>query len=475
MKSYRLIKQPLKVQQTGVRQAVNRQSVYFVGRPDVVAHHAAPLAAHREIHILEPADVVARAEPADLAIVTTEHFDQNRECIQLLRERRVATLYMIDGILEWRNAWENRPDEPACPFTMRPVLSDKVACIGPSQARVLIGWGNHGKTEIVGVPRFDSLLARPVRPVSHQGPFQLLVMTAKCPAFTTDQRDDVIRSLSDLQEWLEQNPRINGRPVQVHWRLTGGLDRAIGVANETTDLTGRELVDQIDACDAVISTPSTGVLEAMLLQRPTAILDYTNSPAYVSSAWSITSARHLDRVIPELLDPPPRKLLFQRQQLEDALLLGGQSTERMLSLVDAMLEHAARLAKDASEWRFPASMLEPPTQALETLVHPMIYPEYPEFAEEDVRVLQTEWAHARREIAHLQSRIEQLESELGQAHEIFDQIRRHPIAGPIVRARESIMSFLSRMRPLAERAEGFDGEAMAEPRPASTKPVSKPR
>lgn len=454
---------------------MNPQNVYFVGQPEVVAHHAAPLAARREIRILDPGDVVASAEPGDLAIVTTEHFDRNRECIQLLRERRVATLYMIDGILEWRNAWENRPDEPACPFTMRPVLSDKVACIGPSQARVLNGWGNHGKTEIVGVPRFDSLFHRANRPTAEQGPFHLLIMTAKCPAFTPNQRADVTRSLIELKAWIDQNSVIQGRPIQVHWRLTGGLDQVVGVANQTTDLTGRELIDQIDACDGVISTPSTGMLEAMLLGRPTAILDYTNSPTYVPAAWTITSSQHLDRVIPELMAPPARKMLFQRRQLEDALLLGGQATERLVRLVDAMLQHAARLANDSSEWSFPTSMLEPPPQETAPFVHSALYPEYPEFAERDVRVLQTEWAHARREIAHLRSRIEQLESELGQAHEIFDQIRKHPIAGPIVRARESIISFLARMRPPGERAEGPSDDPADVHGPSPTNRVSKPR
>ena len=268
---------------------------------------------------------------------------------------------------------------------------------------------------------------------------------------------------------------IQDRPIQVHWRLTGGLDQVVGVANRTTDLTGRELVDQIDACDAVISTPSTGMLEAMLLDRPTAILDYTNSPTYVPAAWMITSPQHLDRVIPELMAPPARKMLYQRRQLEDALLLGGQATERLLRLVDAMLQHASRLANDSTGWSFPASMLEPPLQEVAAFVHSTLYPEYPEFAEQDVQVLQTEWAHARREIAHLRSRIEQLESELGQAHEIFDQIRRHPIAGPIVRARESIMSFLSRMRPLGQRTDGPGVEGAESQGPSPFNRVSKPR
>ncbi len=134
---------------------MSQASVFFVGQPGEVAHHAAPFQSRLNVQIVEPHEVLQKSSPGDLAIFYSEHFDRFRDACQRLKQQNVATLYMIDGILEWRNAWENRRDEVACPYTMRPVLAHKVACIGNSQARVLESWGNQGKTEVIGIPRLD--------------------------------------------------------------------------------------------------------------------------------------------------------------------------------------------------------------------------------------------------------------------------------------------------------------------------------
>lgn len=129
--------------------------IYYVGTEQEVAHHARPLQQHLDISIVGPDQIVEQAVAGDLAIFYSEHFDRFRNAVQKLKTLGVATLYAIDGILEWRNAWENSKIEPACPWTMRPVLSDKVVCIGNQQARILASWGNTEKIEVVGIPRFD--------------------------------------------------------------------------------------------------------------------------------------------------------------------------------------------------------------------------------------------------------------------------------------------------------------------------------
>ena len=112
--------------------------------------------------------MLKHACPGDVALFYSEHFDRFRDTCLQLKRRNVGTLYLIDGILEWRNAWETEADEIACPFTMRPALADKIACIGASQARVLDSWGNHGKTEVVGIPRLENLresFFNPIKPL----------------------------------------------------------------------------------------------------------------------------------------------------------------------------------------------------------------------------------------------------------------------------------------------------------------------
>ena len=182
-----------------------QRQVYFVGTESEVSHHAAPLMNETSFctSVIDAVQVVETANAGDIAIFFSEHFDRFRQAIVELKEKRVATIYLVDGILEWRNAWENSNEEPACPFTMRPVLSDKVAVIGPSQARVLSCWGNTKKIETVGIPRLDFWTDH-WRNVDHRqvdrqsDHFRVLISTAKTPGFTSEQILKVTPSLDSL-------------------------------------------------------------------------------------------------------------------------------------------------------------------------------------------------------------------------------------------------------------------------------------
>lgn len=419
------------------------QTVFFVGTPQEVAHHAAPLKDRLHYEIEEPDRVVAKARAGDLAIFYSEHFDRFRSCITQLKKNHVATLYMIDGILEWRNAWDNRKDEPACPWTMRPVLSDKVACIGHTQQAMLDSWGNREKTELVGIPRLTGLMESPsVTKDSDSSEFRILVMSAKCPGFTPQQIETTVGAMRDLKHWFTENPTIEGREIQVQWRLTGDLAQQLEVENHCQDLTGSELQSALQSCDAVITTPSTSMLEAMLLNRPVALLDYHNVPHLVPAAWSITAREHIAATIAELAEPPTAKTTYQQTILNTALLTTENSTQRFADLIGKMLEHAA---SGNDPMRFPSNLLEPPANLIDLgFDHGQLFPEFESFRNPDVIQLQSQLAHSRREIEHLHGEIEQLKTELGQAHEIFDEIHNHPVAGPIVRIRQRLIDWLKK-------------------------------
>jgi hypothetical protein len=455
-------------------------SIYFVGTHAEVAHHAASLKKRMPVQIVEPESVVGVAKPGDLAIFFSEHFDRFRNACQQLKQNHVATLYLIDGILEWRNAWENRPDEPACPYAMRPVLSHKAACIGASQARVLDGWGNTGRTEIVGIPRLDAIReSSDSRTRSNDnGVFRVLVMTAKTPGFKDEQMARVKQSLDDLRAWFQANPRVDQRNVEVVWRLTAGLEAEIGVENQLSDLSGRELGEVLANVDAVVSTHSTAMLEAMLVGLPVAALDYHNCPIYLQTAWSIRSAESIGVVLEQLARPPESKMHFQRGQLHDALLnsgVGGRvgeaengsgerlaATDRLEKLIQEMLRLAAEQIKSSNggsePLSFPLQILSVPDSPHENeFDHALIYPNAIEFENNDLQISQAELSHARREIEHLHREKDQLQSELDQAHEIFEQIHRHPIAGPIVRLRQSIVDWLGRFKTRRQRVGAEPG------------------
>ena len=428
-----------------------KQQVFFVGTEAEVGHHAKPLRQLLDYRLIEPDDLSQQANPGDLAIFFSEHFDRFREAVQAAKQKQVATLYMIDGILEWRNAWENRSDEPACPFAMRPVLSHKVACIGNSQARVLAKWGNAAKVEVVGVPRFDSQAERFVKLQNdtsavadepQNGPHRLLIMTAKFPAYTDEQNRLLGKSLIDLKTFLD------GRAdIEVTWRLTGDWADRLGVENHVRDFSGAELDATLDSVDAVISTPSTATLESALKNLPTAILDYSNSPQYVASAWNITAADHIQQTVDDMITRPARKMFLQQQLLADALQFQLNSAERMKKLIVGMLAEAKDCLTENRELKFPVGMLSGvKTIGGPALDHELVFDSFPEFQCDDQIELQAQLAHARREVNHLKSQLNQIQLELSQAHAIFDEINSHPIAGPIVKIRRKLFAMIEKLK-----------------------------
>lgn len=421
-----------------------KQNVYMAASQAEAGHHVAPLAEEITIRCLPPEQILELAQPGDLVIFYSEHFDRFRQTCRELQNRFVATLYLLDGILEWRNAWENRPDEPACPWTMRPVLADKVACLGPSQARWLASWGNRDKIEIVGVPRFDGIPAAH-RPPEKQNTFRLLVLTAKCPGFTPEQTAITLRSLRDFRD---ECPRLtpDGRPVELHWRLAGDLANVLKVENQLSETTGRELSEQISRVDAVVTTPSTAMLEAMLLGRPLALLDYHNAPQLTPAAWTIPTAAHIAPVVAQLSDPPPAKWQLQEYLLHDHLYLAESSCRRFSQLIHGMLEIARDAAAVPRRAEFPVPILPLPQAQTIDFDHRLIYASYPEFSNPDCLRLQADLGHARREIQHLQQQLQQSKAELSEAHRIFEEIHRHPIAGPVVRLRQLVLDKIKAWR-----------------------------
>lgn len=441
--------------------------VYFAGNDHTAGHHAAPLKSQFDVQVLPPEQIVQQASAGDLVVFCTEHFDSFREASLQLSKKNVATLYMIDGILEWRNAWENSPNEVACPYTMRPALSHKVACVGASQARTLAAWGNAEKVEVVGIPRLDGFAMKRDEQLeaSAESPLRVLVMTAKTPAFTKDQLATVRRSLKDLVAWQQANSTIAGRKIEFTWRLTRGLDSEFAIDNHLGNLAGGDLHEQLKKVDAVITTPSTAMLEAMRLGLPVAQLDYHNRPHYVQTGWDIAAAEHITDAIVQMADRDATRMLFQRQQLADSLYLESNATQRLSSLIAGMLEIAQQQIEADQPLNFPANMLPQPKQQLINFDHAALYGTA-EFKESDKTVLQCQLSHSRREIENLNVQIKQLQSELDQAHQIFETINNHPVAGPIVRIRQRVIDFMAKIQ--------YRKQSLNQQDPISPAPFNKP-
>lgn len=339
-------------------------------------------------------------------VVTAQHY-QAPEVPLLIRcmAEGIPVLVIADGILEYRNTWL-RPDTPnGCIF--QPVVGHKIAVIGRSQARILESWGNAGRCEVVGVPRFDGLLNRKARTRSSSTSFRILVMTAKTPGFTKDQLGEVVAGLGSLKRWFALNPLLDGVKVEPVWRVAVTMAEQLGICTDTTT----ELAELLSDVDAVISTPSTAMLEAMLLGLPVAKLDFGNYPQYLTNAWNITHADHLTTTIREFLHPPEAKMLFQDTMLHDALECRSPAASRMVYLVEEMVRRGRERVGSLLNQILPFTGVA--NEVEERFDRAALYPADPVFVTSSTVLLQTE-------VNSLKSKLLSLEEEYASCKRLIE-------------------------------------------------------
>jgi hypothetical protein len=389
--------------------------------------------------------------PDDAGVVVT-HSHYAWEDLSALRKisqaNRVPVLILCDGILEFRNTW----DHPQLPegSMFQPAFGHKIACLGRAPARILESWGNAGKCEVVGLPRLDSFLNSEPPSTRRSGPFRLLVTTAKTPAFNDRQMKITVASLLALKRTLEGCPQMGGRPVEVTWRLTGQVAGKIGLPD--IDLrTVPSLLEMIDQSDAVITTPSTIYLESVLRKRPTAFLDFHNCPQYVPSAWRITAASQIEKVLNELADPPQSKMLYQASMLHDQLECRTPATARLFQLIATLIDTRQESLSTASPLRIPARILIDEQAGLmpvnEDCDLAKLFPHSDVFRLQDVQRLQIELAAAIKqldtlplELAERQQHIVRVNRFLEEAH-----MRNREMHLRLNRAEDELQSLKNRL------------------------------
>lgn len=314
-------------------------------------------------------------------------------CLDAARNAGIPSIVLQDGILEWRCQYENplfgagggAPQH-------QPVLADRIACIGRQSARQIAAWGNAGRVEATGMPRLDHLFIRERRARRSPGNC-ILVMTAKKAGFTEEQSAVTLRSLQDVRSHLGTLPG-----VEVIWRVSREMAEALGVTNLMRETSSVELTEVVERSDAVITTPSTAVLETMILDRPVAALDYHNVPRFVPTAWTISARDHIAPVVAELLAPDARKMAFQRDSLRDCLECDGPAAPRVAALIERMVAGKLGGAPEPTPGDGAAGALGTPSLA-------ELYPDQEVFAEQDVRRLQVRLARAEKDRERLERQL----------------------------------------------------------------------
>ncbi len=357
-----------------------------------------------------PAEIVREYDtgwmpPSDAGIVIT-HLHYRWEEISILRRiveaDSVPVLILSDGILEYRNTFEHPELGDGAVF--QPLMGHKLACIGRSQARWIESWGNVGKCEVVGFPRLDNLAAKCAEPLSNQqderGEFHLLVASARNPYFTDEQRAETIRALNDVLEFVNETPALGDRKLRVSWRLTDELHNELRVPPADAPRTPIQQV--LARVDAVITTPSTIQLEASMLRKPVAVLDYHRSPQMTAAAWTISASAHVGPVVRELADPSPPRMLIQDALLHDNLQCREPAVGRLAQLIERMVQCGHRARCEDRSLEFPLRMIGDedqgfaPVEATSELSR--LFPNNPAFRDQSLLRLQSELSQAIKEM-----------------------------------------------------------------------------
>lgn len=357
------------------------------------------------------------ANQPDIVLCVNDYQYDIVRCLDVARARGIPSLTLQDGILEWRCQYQNPLFAAGGGAPQhQPVMADKIACLGHQSARQIAAWGNTAKVEVTGMPRLDLLLAR--QTVMPRQPGQrLLVMTAKNPGFTNEQRALTLLSLQELKRHLDGLTGIN-----VCWRVSKAIAQALGVPNQLQQVASAELADQVEQADAVITTPSTAMLETMLLGRPVAALDYHNVPRFVPTAWIISAREQIAPVIAELLAPPATKLAFQKNCLTDCLRTDGSAAARVATLMVRMIELASAQRRQGVPLSLPSHMLngEQPYALPSLPALGALYPDQPVFQETNAASLQVRLARAENENRRLKTENTQLHARLN----IWSQLKQ---------------------------------------------------
>jgi SAM-dependent methyltransferase len=346
-----------------VRRAAGRSVVLLTSHPEHSIYKSWSARCPFPITTVNPSGPEVQI-PADALLLVTHdtYTEPARTLIRKAVAADIPVLILADGILEYRNTWEHPQIENGALF--QPVLGHKIATIGRSQSRWLESWGNAGKCETVGLPRLDRhcTLARRVRPSN--AAFRILINTAITPYFTEAHRQQVTASLRDLKSFFDKSPVFNGVKLEPVWRLTKGLDAEIGVASDVSDLSGHEMAVALQQVDALITTPSTAILEGMYFGLPVAALDYCNTPHYVSTAWRITASDQIAATMAELISPPEPKLLFQETVLHDSLECDTPAAPRLVRLITGMVERGLQAGAARQPFDFSEAILPSRTMAM---------------------------------------------------------------------------------------------------------------
>jgi hypothetical protein len=232
------------------------------------------------------------------------------ESIVKCRKLGVKSIGLQDGVIEYAHSWGKRRSN----FRYRPVLTDKIGVFGQFSKDILVSWGcPEERIFITGRPAMQSFECLFNNTVQGSEEYDFLIAPANAPFYDAYQEKNFIDGINDLCDFLK------ARQYTFLLRIKKKLfplfhDSLHQYFQDSSSRQGIEFT--IINSKAVITTPSTVILDSFYLQKPTAILNYNNESLYLNSPWNISHKDQLEAVIEEMKCPPQSKIELQNLHLK---------------------------------------------------------------------------------------------------------------------------------------------------------------
>jgi hypothetical protein len=351
----------------------------------------------------------------DIVLASDEWCSEYSVKLLHAKVQKLPTLHIADGIVKWGNVWTNPRSlsEDAGMPMFQPILADRIACIGSFQARIFSSWGQTKKLALTGLPRFDKFISHfhSLQRLDKRSSFRadisnpkILIIVANQPGYTDDEISKARQSFHDLNLYLSQD--LNCRHLNVVWRYGPRSPKVLpadlfGIVENDTSL-----FEALASSDYVIASPSTAALEAMSMDIPTCLIDYSGLPEFVHAAWVIRSKSTIDQEFCSLIKAPENRMNYQRFLLHDQIRMDGLATPRVCTLMQNMISLAESCLQQGVQPDFSRLRVDSPDFSY---IQPyaynpdLLFPAHPLFARSDVESLKCELGHLRLRLNQVES------------------------------------------------------------------------
>jgi len=256
---------------------------------------------------LQAAGLVAQAG----LVITHSHLSPRANYFILqAKARGIATLFLVDGPLEWSNSYLNPSLRKTNPFfrgyLMEPLIHDAILAVSAAQASYL-AFRNPDR-DLTFMTYKNKRLSSARSAASSTRHWQFLITTAKTPYFDDKEKDNLIHLLRRLTAALEQ-----GGYSYVFRIFDKALREALLPKENLLEGSFEDVLQQVEC---VIATPSSVLLQSMASDKPVGTLIYRDTPLFYQSGWLVGDLYSMEATLASMISREDTRMDFQSYCLE---------------------------------------------------------------------------------------------------------------------------------------------------------------